>query len=96
MIEDLVCNGSEMPSMEDVANSTLDGAFSYGITQNVLEWQIWPGELSDPMSWSAQFINPPQGSNFGDNAVSETQIPLLTQMATTVFIRLGQECNASQ
>jgi hypothetical protein len=70
-----------MPSIENVAN-TLDGAFSssYGVTPNVLEWQIWPGELSDPMAWSAQFINPLQSSQFDGNPVPGPQIPLFAHI----------------
>jgi len=59
--------------MENVANNTLDGAFSCGVTRNVFEWPIWPGELTDPVAWSAQFINPSQSSLFGGNPVSGTQ-----------------------
>jgi hypothetical protein len=69
-----------MPSIENAVDNTLDGAFSYGETQNVLGWQIWPGELSDPMAWSAQFINPSQSSQFGENPVSGPQIPLYAQI----------------
>ncbi|KAG0647505.1 Transcriptional activator acu-15 [Hyphodiscus hymeniophilus] len=75
-----VFDALRMPSMENAVNNTLDGPFSFGETQSVLEWQIWPGELSDPMAWSAQFINPSQSSQFGGNPVSGPQIPFYAQI----------------
>jgi hypothetical protein len=80
MTGDSAGNGSETSLMENPANNTMDENFSYGVRQNMLAWPVWPGELSDPVAWSAQFIDPSQISQFSGNLVSGAQVPFYTQM----------------
>lgn len=54
---------TEVSALENLADATLDETFNYGVRHNVLEWPSWPGELSDSMAWSAQFIDPSQYSD---------------------------------
>jgi hypothetical protein len=72
MNEDSGGNGPEISLVENLSN----GAFSYDVRQNVLEWPSWPAELSDPMAWSAQFIDPLQNSQPSRHLVSSNPIPL--------------------
>lgn len=46
--------------------------------QDAFLWQTWPGELSDSMMWSAQFLDPIQMAN--DNGSHSTlETPRYTQ-----------------
>jgi hypothetical protein len=52
-------DASEM-SFVDNTDHCLGAGFDDGGRNTSFEWQSWPGELSDPMAWSAQFLDPSQ------------------------------------
>ncbi|CZR69699.1 related to transcriptional activator acu-15 [Phialocephala subalpina] len=52
------------------------GTMNYVMGQD--DWQTWPGELSDPVAWSAQFIHPTQLLSSGP--MSESEIAIFTQI----------------
>jgi hypothetical protein len=41
-----------------VPENVFDESLSLGMGSELFEWQSWPGELSDSMMWSAQFLDP--------------------------------------
>jgi hypothetical protein len=49
--------------------------FNYGVSHNGIEWQTWPGELSDPIAWSAQFLDPAQNFHFNPAPISSAEMP---------------------
>ncbi|KUJ10759.1 uncharacterized protein LY89DRAFT_710532 [Mollisia scopiformis] len=53
--------------------------FNYGVSHTGIDWQTWPGELSDPMAWSAQFLNPSENVFFNSIPVSDAELPQYTQ-----------------
>ena len=52
-------DASEMSFIDNTDNFSGAG-FGDGVQNTGFEWQAWPGELSEPMAWSAQFLDPSQ------------------------------------
>lgn len=73
-------NASEMSLMEGLTKDSLDEAFNYAVRHNGIEWQTWPGELSDPMAWSAQFLDQSQNFHFNTVPTSGTDVSRYTQV----------------
>ena len=48
----------ETHAMDNVLDETFNRGYDCSTRHDIPEWQAWPGDLSDPMSWSAQFIDP--------------------------------------
>jgi hypothetical protein len=41
-----------------VPENVFDESLNMGMASDLFSWQSWPGELSDSMMWSAQFLDP--------------------------------------
>ena len=41
-----------------VPENVFDESLNMGMASDLFCWQSWPGELSDSMMWSAQFLDP--------------------------------------
>jgi hypothetical protein len=74
------CNASEISLLEGLTNDSLDEVFNYAIRHNGIEWQTWPGELSDLMAWSAQFLDQSQTFHFNTVPTSGTDVSRYTQV----------------
>lgn len=72
-------NAPEPSLIDSLASEAFVQTFNYGVSHNGIEWQTWPGELSDPMAWSAQFLNPSQNLGFNSVPIPNAEIPLYTQ-----------------
>ena len=72
-------NAPELSLMDNLSSEAFVQAFNYGVSHNAIEWQTWPGELSDPMAWSAQFLHPSQNLGFNSVPISNTEMPQYTQ-----------------
>jgi len=69
----LVSNIPDMPLTAGSPNNcSLERVFSYSTKHHAVEW---PGELSDPMAWCAQFLDP-----FGSMPFASTEVPPYTQI----------------
>lgn len=56
---------------KDVIQDPLD----YNTGQDLLTWHTWPGELSDAMTWSAQFLDPAEMVNHNGASSSAAEMP---------------------
>lgn len=56
--------GIETHAIGNVVDGTFNQSYDCSTRHDIPEWQAWPGDLSDPMSWSAQFIDPSQSVYF--------------------------------
>jgi hypothetical protein len=41
-----------------IPENVFDESLNLGIGSDLFSWQSWPGELSDSIMWSAQFLDP--------------------------------------
>lgn len=62
--ESAVQIAKETHAIGNVVDGRFNQSYDCGTRHDTPEWQTWPGDLSDPMSWSAQFIDPPQSVYF--------------------------------
>jgi hypothetical protein len=66
---------------DQFVNSAFNQNCNYSMGHDISDWQTWPGELSDPMSWSAQFIDSSQNLHFNTMPMSDVEIPIFTPLA---------------
>jgi len=69
-----------VPFVDRPVHGTVSQSSTYSLRHDISEWYTWPGELSDPMSWSAQFIDPSQNLHFNGVPMSDVEIPIFTPL----------------
>jgi hypothetical protein len=57
-IGDQVIQAPAIASAGYVPENVFDESLNLGMASDLFSWQSWPGELSDSMMWSAQFLDP--------------------------------------
>ena len=77
--ESSTSNTSDISLIELIGDSFVQ-TFNCGVRNNGIDRQTWPGELSDPMAWSAQFLGPPQNFPFNSDPISTAELPPYTQI----------------
>jgi hypothetical protein len=70
-----------MPLVDHLVNNALNPNCNFSLRHDISEWQTWPGELSDSMSWSAQFIDPSQNLHFNAVPMPDIEISIYTPLA---------------
>jgi hypothetical protein len=55
---DHVTQASAISSAGYIPENFFDESVNLGMGSELFSWQSWPGELSDSMLWSAQFLDP--------------------------------------
>lgn len=68
-------NAPEMSLIDSLSSESFVQTFNYGVSHNGIEWQTWPGELSDPMAWSAQFLYSSQNLGFDSVPIPNAEMP---------------------
>jgi hypothetical protein len=66
--------------MDNLVNSAFNQDGNCSLRHDASQWQTWPGELSDPMLWSAQFIDPLQNLHFNAGSMSNVEMPIYTPL----------------
>lgn len=67
--------------IDNVVDDAYDQSYGGDARQDIPEWQTWPGDLSDPMSWSAQFIDPSQSVFFSAAQISGVETSMYAPVA---------------
>lgn len=70
-----VDNALHLPLMRGIHKDAVGNSLDYDIGQDSFTWQTWPGELSDAMMWSAQFIDPTGMVNNNGESSSAKEVP---------------------
>ncbi len=79
MLEGSLDRTPENLPIEKLSGESPIQSFNYGISHNGIDWQTWPGELSDPIAWSAQFLDPSQNFHFNAVPISSAEMPQYTR-----------------
>lgn len=63
-----------------IPDNVFDESLNLGMGFDLFSWQSWPGELSDSMMWSAQFLDPaynlpPHGASFNGGEMDQSRHP---------------------
>ncbi len=74
MHEPNVNNALQLPLMSTIHKDAVGNSLDYDVGQDSFTWNTWPGELSDAMMWSAQFIDPMGMVNHNEESSSAKEV----------------------
>lgn len=73
-----VDNTLNLTLMSGLPKDAIGNPLDYSIGQDSLAWNAWPGELSDAMMWSAQFLDPAEMGIHNGASNSAAEVPRYT------------------